>query len=184
MAKISYGELLCRRTLKLWFPNEEVIYNYRPIWLRNPKTGKNLELDIYYPKLNIAVEFNGQQHKFLLQREKDGYKFYKCQKIGIFLISVYHPLDLYKSKKRIKLLTGIKPPSAKNDKQLFLEMKSYISKNDGSSYWFNQEKERSEIVEILRNQKRQIKRKIKLTLKREIRKALRFLLDGHRYANN
>ena len=66
MLKISYGEKLCRELLEMWFFENKVLYNYRPDWLKNPLTGKNLELDIYYPELKLAVEFNGMQHKLLL----------------------------------------------------------------------------------------------------------------------
>jgi len=34
----------------------------RPNWLKNPKTGHNLEIDIYFPKSKIAIEYNGIQH--------------------------------------------------------------------------------------------------------------------------
>jgi hypothetical protein len=34
----------------------------RPDWLKNPETGRNLEIDIYFPKLKLAVEYQGKQH--------------------------------------------------------------------------------------------------------------------------
>lgn len=32
-------------------------------WLKNPHTGKNLYIDIYYPSLSIAIEADGVQHQ-------------------------------------------------------------------------------------------------------------------------
>ncbi len=34
----------------------------RPKWLKNPETDYPLEIDIYFPKHKIAVEYNGKQH--------------------------------------------------------------------------------------------------------------------------
>jgi len=39
--------------------NDNIINNDRTIII-NPITGHNLELDIYFPKLNKAIEFNGK----------------------------------------------------------------------------------------------------------------------------
>lgn len=36
--------------------------NIRPEILRNPKTGKNLEFDIYFGEIKFALEFQGEQH--------------------------------------------------------------------------------------------------------------------------
>ena len=51
--------------------DEKVFYNYRPEWLKNPLTGYNLELDIYYPNLKLAIEINGLHHKLDYQKYKD-----------------------------------------------------------------------------------------------------------------
>jgi hypothetical protein len=72
----------------------------RPDFLRNPKTGKNLELDMYCPLLNLAFEYQGIQHRkftkmfhksmkdFYDQIDRDQYKKYQCQKLGIKLICI------------------------------------------------------------------------------------------------
>ena len=40
----------------------EIFENYRPDWLRNPETGKKLELDFYIPEARVAIEVQGEQH--------------------------------------------------------------------------------------------------------------------------
>ena len=72
----------------------------RPDFLKNPRTGKNLELDCYNPELRIALEYNGQQHykytkyfhrskqQFYAQVHRDDWKRKKCREYGIKLIEV------------------------------------------------------------------------------------------------
>ena len=67
----------------------EVIYNYRPNWLKNPKTEKCLELDIYLPKERMAFEVQGYYHIVSdYQKEKDDLKMRFCKKRGIKLIEI------------------------------------------------------------------------------------------------
>jgi hypothetical protein len=70
------------------YPNNKVYYNYRPEWLINPLTGKRLELDIYYPELNLAIEINGIHHGLNYQKYKDNIKYEVCISKGIKLESV------------------------------------------------------------------------------------------------
>jgi len=84
--KISVGEKICKEILSELYPNNN-FKKIRPNWLRNEKTGKNLELDMYCDELNIALEYNGKQHyeyvnyfhntneDFIKQQERD-----KCKK--------------------------------------------------------------------------------------------------------
>jgi len=50
----------------------------RPDWLKNPKTGRNLEIDIYFPKHKIAVEYNGKQHYHPIDFAGRGYAWAKA----------------------------------------------------------------------------------------------------------
>lgn len=72
----------------------------RPEWLKNPMTGRNLELDCYNDELSIALEYNGKQHykytprfhksteEFELQVYRDILKKKLCNKNGVDLIIV------------------------------------------------------------------------------------------------
>jgi len=58
---------------KLFYPHEFI--SIRPDWLKNPLTGKNLEIDLYNNDFKLAIEIQGQQHykkndKFHLTEEQ------------------------------------------------------------------------------------------------------------------
>lgn len=72
----------------------------RPDFLKSPKTGRNLEIDIYNDDLKIACEYNGPQHykyfpmwhktknDFYSQVKRDDWKRRKMKEHGIRLIEV------------------------------------------------------------------------------------------------
>jgi hypothetical protein len=75
------------------FPNEEIIRHHRPDWL------DGLELDIFVPTHNLAIEYQGQQHfravslwggEGALRRlqERDAIKASVCAKRGVKLVAV------------------------------------------------------------------------------------------------
>jgi len=84
----------------------EKIYNKKfsskyPIWLKNPKTNRNLELDGYCEELKLAFEYGGKQHyeyceffhrgdikNFYKQQAIDKYKVKICIAKGIKLIVI------------------------------------------------------------------------------------------------
>lgn len=75
--------------LKLKYPNYSFFYNYRPNWLKNEKTGENLELDIYCRELNQGWEFQGWQHyRDEKQVERDKIKKKLCRQMGVKLSAV------------------------------------------------------------------------------------------------
>jgi len=83
----------------------EVKINYRPNFLKNPETGKNLELDGFDPKTKIAVEYNGIQHykypniyhkskeDFEKQQYRDNLKKELCRKHNVTLLVIPYTVD-------------------------------------------------------------------------------------------
>jgi len=79
--------------------------NIRPTFLRNPESGKCLELDCYDPHHKIAVEYNGIQHykfpspfhqteqEFQDQLYRDRLKKKLCDENNIYLIPVPYWVD-------------------------------------------------------------------------------------------
>lgn len=77
----------------------------RPSFLKNPKTNKNLELDMYNSRLKLAFEYQGIQHRqytayfhknyndFLKQLERDNLKKVVCKLNGIKLVCIPDSLD-------------------------------------------------------------------------------------------
>jgi hypothetical protein len=103
---VEYGsksEAHVGRWLAARFP-EHVFAKTRPEWLRNPVTGRSLELDFYCEKLQLAVEYNGEQHyrrvaafhgegdegrrRFRGQQIRDDIKLRTCRERGVRLIVV------------------------------------------------------------------------------------------------
>lgn len=95
---ISKGERMCKETMEKFYGAK--FENVRPSWLKNPETGRALELDCYNENLKIAVEYNGEQHykwpnftnqskeEFINQTRRDMLKAELCEKNGIYLIVV------------------------------------------------------------------------------------------------
>jgi hypothetical protein len=102
--KISKGEALCKKII------EEIygvpFYCVRPNFLKNPETGRNLELDMYNDHLKIGIEYNSDQHyvfpnsfhktheEFINQVRRDQFKLDTCDKNGIYLITVPHNIPV------------------------------------------------------------------------------------------
>ena len=92
----SRFEILVRKIFKYLLPDEEVVYNHRPDWIKNI-TGNNLELDLYFPKLHFAIEVNGFVHSVLLsQKRRDKIKLQSCLKHKVYLLSISNILDFNK----------------------------------------------------------------------------------------
>lgn len=90
--KLSPGEREMKMILDKILPKEIFIDNFRPDWLKNPNTNRNLELDRYYPNLKIGFEYNGLQHRKKIdaeQWERDKIKKSLCAKAGVIKLVVY-----------------------------------------------------------------------------------------------
>ena len=98
--KMSLCETRVLNVVKTMYPDEEIISNYRPDFLYNPYTGCNLEIDIWIPNKNIAIEVDGIQHyeytpyyhanidDFIQQRMRDVSKDVRLKHLGIKLIRI------------------------------------------------------------------------------------------------
>ena len=102
----SKGESECLRCL-------EEIYGVkfqtgiRPSWLKNTRTGHNLEIDCYNDDLKLGLEYNGRQHTqyvkhfhkkgqsdFEYQIAKDLYKKELCKLNNVWLINIDYDVPI------------------------------------------------------------------------------------------
>ncbi len=56
-ANTSFPELIVYDSIKRYFPDAK--RSYRPRWLKNPVTKKNLELDVWIPSIKVGIEYDG-----------------------------------------------------------------------------------------------------------------------------
>lgn len=96
------GEEICRHYLREL--TGKPFHRAHPKWLKNPETGRCLELDCYNSELEIALEYNGEQHykfpntfhrtrdEFDAQIRRDELKKTKCKERGVLLIIVPYTL--------------------------------------------------------------------------------------------
>ena len=95
---ISKGEKACKRYIQRLF--KKPFTKIRPDFLKDPKTKRNLEIDLYNDSLKLGIEYNGIQHyeytkrfhktygDFRRQQERDALKRQLCKDHGVFLIVV------------------------------------------------------------------------------------------------
>lgn len=93
------GEKLCCKIFEEYLCRE-VKWNLRPDWLKNPKTKRNLELDLYDERTKIAIEYNGYRHREPAQMERDKLKADMCKNLGVRLIVVPDSVDYVKKNAR------------------------------------------------------------------------------------
>jgi hypothetical protein len=100
----SSKEDICREILErkynAKFPTK------RPNFLKNPSSGRNLELDGFNEDLKLAFEYNGEQHykfpntfhkteeEFNNQVKRDKFKAKKCKELGIHLIEIPYTIGV------------------------------------------------------------------------------------------
>ena len=89
-----------------------ILRNNRPAWLKNPKTGRSLELDAVYEPWKLALEYNGEQHYVFpnlyhpdtpkgkedheLQKQRDQHKANIVKEYGYHLIIIPYHVDTQK----------------------------------------------------------------------------------------
>lgn len=95
----SKKEGLMQHVLNELLPEAEFVDNGYYSWLVSPR-GASLQLDRFYPDLNIAFEFNGRQHyefnrymhkdqeAFEYLQECDAKKRKDCKRRGVTLITI------------------------------------------------------------------------------------------------
>lgn len=114
-------EKLLDEIVRFYFPSEEVLKNYRPDWMRNPKTGKKLEFDVYVPAKNIAFEMQGLHHKTLYQKERDDIKRKTCADRGIEMIEIWDIRDLISLMQYLAKMTNVPEPKWTSKKKARIE---------------------------------------------------------------
>jgi len=122
----SKEKLCCKILSEIYTSKFE---KHRPEWLKNPYTGKSLELDCYNVEYGVALEYNGIQHykfpnpfhkteeEFIMQKQRDIAKKYMCESKGILLIEVpyYIPSENLKKYIENKILEKIKKEKIYNN---------------------------------------------------------------------
>lgn len=102
---VSVIEEICRAFLREALPDEEVQYNKRLGWLLifNPITDTRTvrEIDIYFPKLRIAVEVSGGTHFHNSVRRVDNKKRALCRKNDVAFYEVWSIEDLAELRKTL-----------------------------------------------------------------------------------
>jgi hypothetical protein len=109
------NEELMFKVLDILLPGEYYIRNGYYSFLISPK-GKPMQLDIYYPKLGLALEFNGKQHyrysdyffsnkkQFEYLKTCDKLKKDMCKKLGIKLIIIDYTKKITEDYIRMRLV--------------------------------------------------------------------------------
>lgn len=105
----------------------EVEENIRPNWLKNEKTNRNMELDIYLPKYKIAIEYQGRHHFVNIYKDNNSFerliytdkeKHRLCNELGIRLF--------YFTKDERNIPTEYFDKIYTNENELLEEIRSYI----------------------------------------------------------
>lgn len=105
--------------------------NYRPQWLRG------LELDRFYQSLNLAFEFQGEQHYTdPAQRKRDQEKVELCARHRVILVCI-NASDLDPSQFAVKLRGWLRPLQPTVDTRHITTMRKFLTP-DAYEYLKNQ----------------------------------------------
>ena len=96
-SRSGVGERICRAYFEQLF--EASFPKTRPHWLKNPVTGRSLELDGFSESLALAFEHNGRQHyretslfskngRLESIRQRDAIKLQECRNHGVRLVVI------------------------------------------------------------------------------------------------
>lgn len=107
------SETMLFQILQRILPEQEVIRHYHPDWL------DGLELDIYFPTLQLALEYQGQQHFHSIKawggekalgelRNRDKRKEEICKRLGVCLITIDYTESL--TEEHIRKMVDAKKP--------------------------------------------------------------------------
>lgn len=96
----SSGEEQLLEEIKKFLDKDDIILSKQKL-IKNPETGRDLELDIYIPNKNIAIEFDGLywHSEAIVSKDYHMMKTNECMKKDIQLIHIFE--DEWKIKKEI-----------------------------------------------------------------------------------
>lgn len=81
------------------------VANKRPLWLKTKQSLASMELDIYIPELNLAIEYNGCRFHNNALKNNDYHlnKYRICLENNVNLIHIFDLEDINKWKRKLKL---------------------------------------------------------------------------------
>lgn len=93
MVLMSFWEKILKREMIYLFWKNNVIWSYRPDFLKNPKTWQNLEIDVFVNtwKIQFWIEFQWWQHytdKEQIWRDEYKYKICKQKWIQLYRVNL------------------------------------------------------------------------------------------------
>ncbi len=103
----SKSEREMHKVMAMILPNDEYIIGGYYNWLMSPKN-QPMQLDMFFPKLNLAFEFNGRQHytyNSYMHKTKEAFEYLRaCDKLkarlcveqGINLLTIKYDKDITK----------------------------------------------------------------------------------------
>ena len=130
------------------FPSHKIIQHGKPCWL-SPQ-----HIDIYFPDINLGIEYQGAQHlrpvdffggeeAFKMQQQRDQRKVSLCKNNSCKLLHVFENYDLENLKLEIFKLVGSKletnvqeiPTTAFEEKSLSETIEELTKNNDIADIW-------------------------------------------------